>query len=509
MGRRFVFDHHQVQEALYQGTPQLLREPYHARLAETLERRYADRGEVPPGDVAVQLCEHALCGLDHERAARWLPAAAQHLRDGYLHDDAIVLTRRVLEVDGLLRGSRRIDALLSHSEDLEMRGRHDEDRRVLREALMLADADGDPVRRARVRTHLGRLCIWSTQLKQARAWLEEAIALALEGGDSQAATAARGNLGIVLYRQRRFRECRPLFEQAYEAARATSNERGMAVAMLNLGNVFWCLGEFEQAQSHYERYADISRRIGYREGEALAAGNLGNVLWSTGHVAEARRRYEQVLAISDEIGDMHKVALFEASLAKVEVCLGRPDRARPHAKRSLFLARDMGMPREEAVALHAMGVIENSLDRFHEALEICRRVGIEEEEVTILLEIARREPDARVGHLEAALAVARHVGHATYEALTLAMMGRAAEAEECLANSDVAIGEYTRMELLFRLHEATGERTPLDEAAGLLERFVGFAPEEDRETMRSGNVLHRAISTAVTRARSCSGDAGE
>ena len=36
-GRKFLFDHHQVQEALYEGLGELLREEYHAALGETLE----------------------------------------------------------------------------------------------------------------------------------------------------------------------------------------------------------------------------------------------------------------------------------------------------------------------------------------------------------------------------------------------------------------------------------------------------------------------------------------
>jgi len=38
-GRRYVFDHHQVQEKLYAGLSDLHRESYHAALAETSEAR--------------------------------------------------------------------------------------------------------------------------------------------------------------------------------------------------------------------------------------------------------------------------------------------------------------------------------------------------------------------------------------------------------------------------------------------------------------------------------------
>ena len=62
-GPRFVFDHHQVQEVLYDAQPEMLREEYHAALGEGLEvqsgasetragrgRRRSGRGSLPPPD---------------------------------------------------------------------------------------------------------------------------------------------------------------------------------------------------------------------------------------------------------------------------------------------------------------------------------------------------------------------------------------------------------------------------------------------------------------------------
>ena len=75
-GRDFVFDHHQVQEALYGGLPELLREEYHAALAEALEAR-AGAADTDPEDLdgalCVDLCEHFLKGAQGEKALA-LPA---------------------------------------------------------------------------------------------------------------------------------------------------------------------------------------------------------------------------------------------------------------------------------------------------------------------------------------------------------------------------------------------------------------------------------------------------
>ncbi|MHC4848027.1 MAG: serine/threonine protein kinase, partial [Planctomycetota bacterium] len=175
LGRRYVFDHHQVQEALYRGLPELLREPYHAKLGAVLEARSSAD--------AVDLCEHFLSGAVQDKAIQYLPAALQQLRDGYLLDEAILLAERALAVEGLLEGGPRVEILVLLSDYLERRGRHEEDRAVLEQALILVDASSDKSLQAKVRIHLGRLCIWSGDQDGARDWLVAAAERAREAGN--------------------------------------------------------------------------------------------------------------------------------------------------------------------------------------------------------------------------------------------------------------------------------------------------------------------------------------
>ena len=81
-GRSYVFDHHQVQEALYGALNEPLREAYHAALAEALETRTEAADQDPEtldGALCVDLCEHSLKGARGERALRYLEAAQEHL----------------------------------------------------------------------------------------------------------------------------------------------------------------------------------------------------------------------------------------------------------------------------------------------------------------------------------------------------------------------------------------------------------------------------------------------
>ena len=74
-GPHYVFDHHQVQEALYGGLHEQLREEYHAAIAEALEARAGAADKDPKdldGALCVDLCEHFLKGAQGEgRCATW------------------------------------------------------------------------------------------------------------------------------------------------------------------------------------------------------------------------------------------------------------------------------------------------------------------------------------------------------------------------------------------------------------------------------------------------------
>ena len=98
-GIRFRFDHHLIQEVLYEGIPQLLRQDYHATLADVLQQReMADAQEIDAADGAtcVKLCEHYLKGARGEDALPYLEPATTHLTKAYLNAQAAALTERAL-----------------------------------------------------------------------------------------------------------------------------------------------------------------------------------------------------------------------------------------------------------------------------------------------------------------------------------------------------------------------------------------------------------------------------
>jgi len=507
VGRRYVFDHHQVQEALYRGLPELLRESYHAALGAALARRHPDSDD---GAVLVDLCEHFLRGAEGERAQGYLPDALDHLTGGYLHDRAIALVDRALDAPGLLESTARAELLLRKASALELRGRHEEDRETLGQALALADAAGVAGLQARVRIALGRLAIWGSDYEGARAHLNEARELAERAQDVRLEAKATGNLGIVLYRLRRFDEARAMFQRALTMAAELGEQRGVAVAAVNLGNVAWCLGLYDEARAHYQRYRDLSKEVGYREGEALAIGNLGNVAMATGRLADALERYEEVLAIAAETGDRHQLTSFTGRLGAIYALLGRLDEARDCFERSLQMAREIGMPREASVALdHLAGLAEERGDRegarrlIDESMALRGETDDVEGEASGLailarLDLAQDNEESAARRLDLAIASSRREADPARETLCRALRARLPRgdpsgAEALLEERESRLGKSLLLEIRYHLWKATGQSRHLAAAQAILASLQAHAPDEDRERLVENVALHRAV----------------
>jgi len=504
VGRRYVFDHHQVQEALYQRMPVLLREPYHAALGDALEERAPK-----DGSAAVELCEHFLKGAQGERALPYLDAALDHLVGGYLHDSAIEIMDRALAVPDLLIGEGRATYLLRKSLSLEMRGRHDEDRATLKEAFDLSEDSGDAALRCEVRTALGRLDIWTSQYDSARERFTEALEFAREAGDPALEANATGNLGITFYRVLRFDEARALFARGLAISQDLGDRRSMAKSTVNLGNVYWCLGQFDEARTSYERYRDLSREIGYREGEALAAGNLGNVAFAVGRLDAACEHYREVLAMARDTGDCHKETLFTASLGAAMVELGRFDEARELLNRALEMARASGMPREEGGALQTLARLaeeEGDYEGTRRLLEAKGNIrsgeveGRVNDRVTLArLDMAEGNKEQAAERLDAAIAACRAEADRSQEVIARTMRatlpgGDAAAAAALFASRESRMTWFERMIARYWLWEATGNDAHLDAARRLLESLRGNAPPEDRDSLVEKVRLYRRLS---------------
>ncbi len=503
-GRRYQFDHHQVQEALYGALAEPLRESYHAALADVLERRLG--GNVT-GDDAVALCEHLLAGAQGERALAYLGAALDHLEQGYQNNQAVVLADAALVVPGLVTNRERAELLLRKAQRLDILGRREAERAALDEARALADATGDPALCARSLDALGWHLTRVSNYSEAESSLRAALDLARAAGDKDEETAATLHLGVVFCDLGRHAEARELLERLLALARETGDRRGQANASGNLGSVFMGLGRYAEAREHFERSLALARETGDRRVQATATGNLGNIFSLLGRRAEAREHYERHLALARETGDRRGEAIALVNLGPAHLRLGETAPARRHLEDSLATCREIGARYVEGYALAGLSKVADAegdtgaaLARAEEWLALSRATGHGAAVANSLIAVAallRRagETESARGALEEALGLWRELGQAGEVAHALAMLaclpgGDAGAAVEAVAAEG---GDADSTELWFLLWQATGDRAHLEAAKRLLDEALASTPAEFHDSMRRNVRLNREI----------------
>ncbi|MHC4974795.1 MAG: protein kinase domain-containing protein [Planctomycetota bacterium] len=552
VGRRFVFDHHQVQESIYEGLSELLRERYHAAVADALERREEAVGE-PDGALAYELCDHSLRGAENERASRYLEAALRYLEQSWRNEQAVKLTERALEVPGLVAGDRRVNVLMRRAERLRLLGRRAAQRDALDEALALVDQEADPLPRARVRIGLGILETDVSRYDAAEEAIQEACALARSADDRELEARALTNLGLVfdglgryadalavaeqaqavfrelelrdeeasaagnianVHRGRgRFEEARRGHERCRDAFEELGNRQSLAASHSNLGVDLHHLGRFEEARRNHDRSRQLARDVGDRRGEARAVYNLAVLDIELGDPARARQRFDEYAAIAQELGDRHALARSWGGRGVVLQELGLAGEAQREQERSLAAARELGAARGEGYALHNLarlaqerGELEEAQRLVDEALAVRRRIGQREATAESLLLLGTLAADR--GDLESARArvaearaLADELNHgetivlATARALRLDG-GDAEAASNTMSTYETRVSHKARMEIRFLLWQATKDRAHLEEAHRLLSHLIDHSPDDCRETMVENVTLHREIQRA-------------
>jgi serine/threonine protein kinase/tetratricopeptide (TPR) repeat protein len=466
-GRRFVFDHHQVQEALYAGLSELLREEYHAMLGDAIES-LAGAGSREPstidGTVCVELARHFLSGGAGERALRYLDAALTCLERAYLNEPAIALADRALAVGGLLDDSARVRVLLRKASRLGLLSRAEQQGAAVAEARSLADATNDPELRvralvaygiwaekrsrssdaeeslrlalglaresadrageARVRAGLGLVCSSRGRYAEAQGHFEGQLTLAREIGDRTTEGDATGNLSTIASTLGRYEESQALTESRLEIARETGDRQGALKALWSLGVVHYARGRFEDARSHYEQCIEAAREIGDRETVTTVLGFVGHAFAGMGRLEEAVACYSAQLESARETGNRLQEATAMGNLGLAARSRGRLADARDAFERWLAVGRELSSPRDEAIALVnlgpvklALGDIEGARRVLQESLSICRNLGIRYPEAYALAglsSVAEEDGDSETAMRLAreALAVRRAIGHA-------------------------------------------------------------------------------------------------
>ena len=502
-GAGFRFDHHLLQEVLYEEIPPALRREYHALIAEAFEEREKLAGrpaEELPGDAAVLLATHLLAGGRAERAEPLLLRALDHLADTYRTDLLLELTNQALAELGSERPGLRCDLRLRQVQALDLLGRRGAQRAAVEDAVAAAEEAGDVHRQAQSRAWLGWLQLWLSRYDSAESSLEAALADARAAGARETEARVISNLGLVCYHRGRLAAAHEHHERDLALSTGQGSVRAEGRASLNLGLVALRLGEHEEARARLETALERFRAIGYRQGEALALMHQGLLERALGRHDAAREKLVESIRLCREVGYRHGQAHALVILGPlVALEEGRLVEAAQHVESCLEIARALNARALEAEALLGSGRIarargDSATARalLQRSLDLAEEVGAREVMARAACELGRQlgeggEKQKALELLDEAESIGRELGIedlALVAAAETAILG--ARSPEGL-DPPVSLPLAARAEIHERLAAAGAGRSHLEEARRLLREMCAHLDEDEQHAFWTGN----------------------
>ncbi|MHC4954803.1 MAG: ATP-binding protein, partial [Planctomycetota bacterium] len=361
-GRLYRFDHHQVQETLYDDVGELLREEYHAVLGDLLEQR---------GAGPVELATHFLRGNQAERARPHIVPALDELELGQRTSASIELADRVLAIDGLLECKERALVLDRKATRLNVLGHYEEAEAAFLEALACADHS----ERQETQTKLANLYVNQGNFDGAAEACRSARAWAKENGDDFVYGGATLILGNALLYPGQWDECIAAYEETIETAKRAQIDDPLLVGA-PIGNLGWalgCVGRYREAIEHsaraIESFGDVAWGLGINWIYRIAYYR------ETGDFERAREAGEQALHRAHEMGYRWGIATALQELGALAEDEGDPDAAGPKYEEALAIRRELGEPVGTAETLASIGRLHGDREALLESFALAKEIG--------------------------------------------------------------------------------------------------------------------------------------
>jgi DNA-binding NtrC family response regulator/tetratricopeptide (TPR) repeat protein len=406
----YTFKHALTYEVAYGSFPDDTRRALHAKIAEAIERRYADR----LAEHVERLAHHAFRAEEWGKAFAYLRQAGAKAALRSSHREAVACFEQALAALEHLPKSREA---LEHSIDLRFDlktsltplGEHERILGYLRVAGTLAKTVGDQLRLGRVAAYESDYFRLIGDAQRAIESGERALVIAKERRDSHLEVMANTYLGLVHFNQGAYRRAanflesnvvfltgdlsRERFEMAQlpsvhsrtwlvsclaelgefavaiaharegmRIAESVSHPLTLIVAYFGVGQLYLKKGEIANAVPALERALEVISTWNIHLWFPNVAAALGSAYILSGRLGEALALLEQAAERSASMGRIGAHAVRLVALGEAYLQTGRRRDARDVASRALTLCRDHGERGDEAWVFRLIGEIASTMD---------------------------------------------------------------------------------------------------------------------------------------------------
>lgn len=341
----YRFRHVLTSDAVYSTLLRRDRGEWHGRVAEAIERLYADQIE----NQVELLAHHYLRSSRLDRALHFLILSGQKAARDYASEQA----RRhygealnlISKIEHTLEQAVKIhtglgDIYLFVGDYLPARDQY-------QAALARIETNGSDQFSSEssiLLRKIGTTFERQGDYEQALQHLANANALLADNPESSWVERASvaNDIGWIHFLRGNFEEAQEYLSQALDLVK-DSNQYDVIGSIHNrLGAVAYHQSEYEKAVSHVRKSLVLRETIGDIAGVARLYNNLGLLGLMRGDLRDAEANFDQGIALLERIGDAEGITLAYTNLGLVQFDRGRFDLAEDNLERSLQLADQIG-----------------------------------------------------------------------------------------------------------------------------------------------------------------------
>jgi predicted ATPase/class 3 adenylate cyclase len=341
----YTFRHILMSDAIYSTMLRKERSALHGKVAETIERLWADRL-----DEQVELLSNHYRWSQHlDRALRYLILAGEKATRSHVnlqarqhYEAALDLLHRVNHTsyqayqvhlglgDALMfsgdyaeahsqyeLGLQALVGNASSDQQMEVsilqrriariherQGEYDRAVEHLSLAQQALDAtSGDfPIERAQVWNDIAWIEIQRGNLIKAQGLLQEALRLGETSDANDVVASIYNRLGGVAYNQGEWEQAAAYLRKSIAIREAFRDAVNLATSLNNLGLLEIEMGQYDSALANLARSYELKTRLGQAEGVAMALNNLGWLRILRGELVEAKQALKQAQELTQQIG---------------------------------------------------------------------------------------------------------------------------------------------------------------------------------------------------------------
>jgi serine/threonine protein kinase/tetratricopeptide (TPR) repeat protein len=371
----YRFNHTLTQEVAYASLLERQRVEVHARVADAIERVYAQRLE----EHYDRLADHFSRAGSWSKAVHYGVRAADRLAGLSAFPDAFEQLERCEEWIGRLESGHDehavlVDVLLRQERLCETLGLRARQQQLIDRVIVLLEGSDDHRLLAEAYLRQGDLFTLLRRFADAERVLLESLRLRRAIGDADAVRNTLRSLGLMRWHDDRPKEAIVFIEETLAIDRQRGDHHALVGDLSNLGAVQKSMGELERARATLEEALDVFDRVSASGStasllrECYILHNLANVHRELGQVDAAVEYLERARTITERERLPIQVSYHFTSLAHVALQQGRVEDSLDLYRQAVEMGRRARYSPGLSQSLRILGEVLIGLGRDAEAL---------------------------------------------------------------------------------------------------------------------------------------------